>query len=112
MAGVTAQVVEVGTVPGINYVDSLFQSYPRDERYANCAYVQYNSITALDGSDKLIFTIMPFDPPMAVDISDVLIKVQVKITTENGQKVPKEKTVIPVNNTALSMFESLGKLAK
>jgi len=109
MAGIAAGVAEVGTVPGINFVDSLFESYPRDERYANVSYTQYNSVTSLDSSDKLIFTIQPFDPPIAVDISDVLIKVQVKITTAKNEKVPKDKVVFPVNNSCLSMFESLGK---
>lgn len=110
MATVNAGVAEVGTVPSINFVDSLFEPYPRDERFANVAYTQINSVTSLDGSDKLVFTIQPFDPPIAVDISDILIKVQVKLTTEKGQAIPKDKLVFPVNNSALSMFESLGKL--
>lgn len=108
MAGVNAAVIEVGTVPSINFVDSLFQPLPRDERYANVAYTQLNSTTSLVGSDKLVYTIMPFDPPLAVDISDMLIKVQLKITKENGSPVSKEKVVFPVNNSCLSLFQSLG----
>jgi hypothetical protein len=108
MAGITSAVVEVGTVPSINFVDSLFQPLPRDERYANVAYTQLNSTTSLVASEKLLFQIMPLDAPMAVDISDMLIKVQLKITKENGTPVPKDKVVFPVNNTCLSMFQSLG----
>jgi len=111
MASISAPVAEVGTTPGINFVDSLFQSIPRDERYANVAYTQVNSVTSLDGSDKLIFTINPYDPPIAVDLSDVLIKVQVKLTNDRGTDIQKTKYVYPCNNACLSMFESLGTCA-
>lgn len=94
MAAISAGVAEVGTVPGTNYVQSYFQAYPRDERFANVSYVQFNSIVSLDSSNELIFTLPSTEPPVVYDISDVLIKLQVKITCEDGKAVPKGTKVI------------------
>lgn len=107
MAGITAGVAEVGSVPAENYISQYFVRYPTDTRFANVSYAQFNSVVSLDKSNELIFVLPPLDAPMVYDISDVLLKVQIKITTEDGKKPDKGKLVIPVNNSCLSCFESL-----
>lgn len=103
----TAGVGEIGSVPSINYIESWYSKRPRDERFSNVQYVQFNSSVSLDSSNKIEFMLPDTDPPVVYDISDILMKLQLRITTAKGETPAKDKLVFPVNNSALSLFSSM-----
>lgn len=86
-----AGVAEIGTFPAINYIDSWWSSYPRDERLSSVSYVQYNSTASIDNTRDFLFTLPPTDPPTLYDLSDILLKVQVRIVTSKGNTPSKGK---------------------
>ena len=79
-----AGVAEVGTYPSVNYIDSWWSVYPRDERLSKVEYVQFNSTASIDAKNDILFILPPTDAPNLYDLSDVLMKVQVRILTEKN----------------------------
>ena len=103
-----AQVAEVGSVPAADYLSTSFSRLPRDERFSHVQYIEFHSVVNYESSGtSLIFVLLPTDPPVSYDLSDPLIKCQVKITKADGKPIEKSKVVIPVNNSCLSLFDSL-----
>lgn len=103
-----AGVAEIGTTPAVPYLDLFFNKYSRDSRFSDCQYIQFNSIVSIEGNGtQLIFVLNATDPPVCYDISDVMMKLTIKITKQDGSLPSPESLVFPVNNSALSCFESL-----
>jgi hypothetical protein len=55
-----AAVAEVGSQPAAPYLSQFFHPLPRDEKYANVAYTQFNSIVNFETSGtSIIFVLLP-----------------------------------------------------
>lgn len=103
-----AAVSETGTVPSVDYLSTFFHNLSRDERFANVQYIQFNSIVSMEGSGtQQIFNLNPLDPPHCYDISDILMRMTVRILKADGSLPDKSAMVFPVNSSCLSAFESL-----
>lgn len=102
-------ILEKGTRPAQNYLDSFFASLPTDLRIVRSELTQIGPFSAIDINSRQIgFQLRPLDSHFCYDLSDTLIKCTVGIRKADGKSVPdKEQQVGPVNNACLSLFKSM-----
>ena len=55
-----AAVAEFGSQPAASYLSTFYSRLPRDERFANVQYAQFNSIVNFENSGTdIIFQLLP-----------------------------------------------------
>lgn len=102
-------ILEKGTRPAQNYLDSFFASLPTDLRIVRSELSQFGPFSAIDiNSRQIVFQLRPLDSHFCYDLSDTLIKCTVGIRKADGKSIPEKAQVVgPCNNACLSLFKSM-----
>lgn len=101
-----AQLIESNTVPSQEYTQSFFHKVPTDSRFIKNTFKEVMPTSSIDGR-VITFDLPKFEAANIYQIQDTYVKVQCKITKQDGSLPDISKKPSTVNNLLHSLFESV-----